>query len=189
MRPREALGAPIRQSKVRFRVVRRSPPTSLEASCGIPHTYQYRLVALDTLLVKVGQDTIPVLIAVDLGTNFQVATVLPDHSSHEVALAFQHKWVQYFGLPEVVVTDGGQWGLRAHHRAERSAAFDLECRLPWENGGAERRSGLLKDVLETGSSWRLRWPRPRARINECSTAAGHPRRSLSSAPIPGSPLI
>lgn len=74
----------------------------------VPHTYQVnRLVELDALFIKIGEDTAPVLNVVDHGTTFQVATVLPEHNSHEVALAFQQRRVRYFGLPEVVLPDGG----------------------------------------------------------------------------------
>lgn len=55
---------------------------------GVPHTYQInRLIALDTLFIKIGENTVPVFNVVDHGTNFQVAAVLAEHTSTEVASA------------------------------------------------------------------------------------------------------
>lgn len=84
----------------------RSP--SWRRRVGIPPTYQLnRMVALNTVFMKVAGDTVPVLNIVDHGKNYQVCTVMSEATSAEVSRAFQDRWVRCFGCPEVVLTGGG----------------------------------------------------------------------------------
>eukprot|EP00959_Pyramimonas_sp_CCMP1952_P219573 4591104-Pyramimonas_sp.AAC.1 len=62
-------------------------------------------------------------------------------------------WIRYFGLPEMIICDGGpefqaEVERGAEHHGVRQGV--VHCDSPWENGRAERHGGWVKELLLKG---------------------------------------
>ena len=133
-----------------------------------PRTIEFnRIVGVDTFFVKWKGKSIPFLNVVDHGTNWQmVAMVRPvdggeptggNPTSSETWHHFLKSWVRPFGVPQVVLSDGG---MEFRDRYERGleqlgtlqTVTDQES--PWQNGRVERHGQWLKDraEMETGAA-------------------------------------
>ena len=133
-----------------------------------PRTFEFnRVVGVDTFFVKWKGKNIPFLNVVDHGTNWQMVTMVRpvgggeptggNPTSNETWHHFLKSWVRPFGVPQVVLSDGG---MEFRDRYERGleqlgtlqTVTDQES--PWQNGRVERHGQWLKDraEMETGAA-------------------------------------
>ena len=95
--------------------------------------------------------SVPVLNVIDLGTNYQVAELLPSKEPNVIWRAFWATWCRVFGVPQYISIDEGrefrgdftQWS--AQHG---TLVFRAAARAPWQQGKVERHGGLLKEMVE-----------------------------------------
>ena len=126
----------------------------------MPRTFAFnKIVALDVLYISFQEFRVPILNAVCVGSNLQVAVRLPiptglsggTPTSHACWKGFVETWCRYLGIPEMVMSDPGN-EFRGHF--ERGCEFYgifqhlTHPDSPWENGKAERHGGWLKDRLD-----------------------------------------
>jgi hypothetical protein len=87
----------------------------------------------------------------DLATTFQVCVPLPTKQAEEVVQAFENRWVNWAGVPDVLVFDKGTEYLEVfRNMVER---FGINTRVtpvesPWQQGMVERHGGVAGDIIE-----------------------------------------
>ena len=127
----------------------------------MPKTFQFnRIVGVDVLYVNMTNLRVPILNAVRVGTNLQIAVRLNippgltggTPTSETCWKGFAESWIRYFGAPGMIITDPGN---EFKGRFERGCEFFgiyqhvTHPESPWENGRAERHGGWLKQRLES----------------------------------------
>ena len=90
------------------RVNKRTPKTvdSLPPST-LDHTTALDLVSLDHIDLEYGTRKFYFLIMNDHATRYMAATLTVDRTANTTYQAFFRDWVSYFGIPKMVLTDGG----------------------------------------------------------------------------------
>ena len=77
----------------------------------IPRTFEFnRIVAVDVFYVKLKGESIAVLNVVDHGSSFQLAGIIGSGGppiAMETWRTFVKLWRRFFGLPEILMSDGG----------------------------------------------------------------------------------
>lgn len=115
-----------------------------------------RHVGIDVFYIALNGRTHAFLNMVCHGTNYQQVCWLADSfsgtpSSREVWTAFLHHWIRPFGMPEVVLSDGGSEFKDVFERSlEQHNVLQVVCDAasPWQNGKAERHGGWVKERAE-----------------------------------------
>ena len=99
----------------------------------MPRTFQFNhVVALDTVFIQFQGTSYPYLNMVDHGSNLQVCVRMGEFSAAGAWRAFSTHWLQPFGAPHVVLTDGGsefEERLAAGLEVGHLAPYD-RCQLP-----------------------------------------------------------
>ena len=120
-------------------------------------TFQFnRHVGLDVFCISWGGTTHAFLNMICHGANMQQVTWLRGCEagtppSRLVWQTFMQTWVKPFGLPQVVVTDGGSEFKDVFERGmEQNNILQVVCDAssPWQNGKVERRGGWVKERAE-----------------------------------------
>ena len=89
-------------------------------------------------------------------SNFQQVARLSSHeggnpNSAETWKLFSDLWIRPFGLPEVLLTDGGgEFRHEFERKAELAGVMHIvtDAQSPWQNGRVERHGGWLKQKLQ-----------------------------------------
>ena len=122
-----------------------------------PRTFSFnKILGLDFIYIPFQGKTLAFLNVVCQGTNFQQVGRLKDYvqgapSGKEAWKLFSELWIRPFGLPEVVLTDGGPEFKAGFERgAEQCGVMQIvsDASSPWQNGRAERHGGWAKDKVE-----------------------------------------
>ena len=134
-----------------------------------PRTFEFnRVVGVDTFFVKWKNKNIPFLNIVDHGTNWQVVTMVRpiaegetepsgrNPTSAETWHHFLKSWIRPFGVPQVVLSDGGmEFRDRFERGLEQLGTLQVttDQESPWQNGRVERHGQWVKDraEMETGA--------------------------------------
>lgn len=127
----------------------------------MPKTFAFnKIVALDVLYISFQDLRVPILNAVCVGSNLQVAVRLPipkglsggTPTSYACWKGFVETWCRYLvGVPEMVMSDpGNEFRGYFERGCEFYGIYQHLCHpeSPWENGKAERHGGWLKDRLD-----------------------------------------
>ena len=115
-----------------------------------------RQVGIDTFYISWGGRTHAYLNVVCQGTNYQQVCWLRDYdggapSSKVAWQAFCQCWLKPYGLPEMVISDGGPEFKDVFERSlEQLNILQLVCDAasPWQNGRVERHGGWVKERAE-----------------------------------------
>jgi len=135
---------------------RRQQP-EIRRKAAFPRTFSFnRIVALDYFYVSWEGKTLAYLNIICHGSNFQQVARLSSHeggtpNSAETWKLFSDLWIRPFGLPEILLTDGGgEFRHEFERRAELAGVMHIvtDAQSPWQNGRVERHGGWLKHKLE-----------------------------------------
>lgn len=131
----------------------------------LPRTFAFnRVIGVDFFYIPFQGKTTAFLNVVCQGTNLQQVARLHCYdggspSSREAWRLFQHLWVRPFGLPEVLISDGGpEFKLYFERALEQAGVMQAvsDASSPWQNGKVERHGGWIKSraeaELESGQS-------------------------------------
>ena len=113
-------------------------------------------MGVDVFYISWGARTHAYLNVVCQGTNYQQVSWLREYeggtpSSRVVWRAFLECWLKPFGLPEMVISDGGSEFKDVFERSlEQHNILQLVCDAssPWQNGRVERHGGWVKERAE-----------------------------------------
>jgi hypothetical protein len=123
----------------------------------MPRTFSFnRHVGIDLFYISWRGATHSFVNMIYHGTNYQQITWIRDSgngtpSSKLVWRAFFHTWIKPYGVPEVVISDGGSEFKNDFERAlEQHNILQIICDAasPWQNGKAERHGGWVKERVE-----------------------------------------
>ena len=135
---------------------RRQHP-EIRRRAAFPRTFSFnRIVALDYFFISWEGKTLAYLNCVCHGSNFQQVARLVSHesgtpNSAETWKLFSDLWIRPFGLPEVLLTDGGnEFRQDFERKAELTGLMHIvtDAQSPWQNGRVERHGGWVKSKLE-----------------------------------------
>ena len=131
----------------------------------MPRTFAFnRVIGIDFFFIPFQNETMAFINVVCHGTNLQQVARLHSYgggspSSKETWRLFQQLWIRPYGLPELVVSDGGSEFKNYFERSlEQAGVMQIVCDAssPWQNGKVERHGGWLKSraeaELESGQS-------------------------------------
>ncbi len=122
-----------------------------------PRVFSFnRIVGVDFFYISWDGKTLAFLNIVCHGTNLQQVGWLQNYdggapNSKETWNLFSQLWVRPFGLPEVLISDGGgEFRYEFERSAEQSGIMQVvtDAASPWQNGRAERHGGWVKTRLE-----------------------------------------
>lgn len=112
--------------------------------------------SIDYFFISWAGKTLAFLNMIDHGTNLQQVARLENYdggapNSRETWRLFNQIWVRPFGLPEVLLTDGGgEFRFEFERSAEQHGIMHIvsDANSPWQNGRVERHGGWVKHRLE-----------------------------------------
>ena len=94
-----------------------------------------------------------ILYLIDAFTRYQVATVINRKTPDQVINAIFEKWIQYFGLPDKVLSDNGGEFSNAEMQevANRTnlKLFTTGAHSPWQNGLCEKNHAHTDNILQS----------------------------------------
>lgn len=123
----------------------------------VPRTFTFnRHVGADIFYLSFQGRTLAYLNVICQGTNFQQVHWIQEFhggspSSKNVWKAFVACWLRPFGIPEVVLTDGGsEFKDQFERHLEQLSCLQIisDAASPWQNGRVERHGGWLKEKAE-----------------------------------------
>ena len=123
----------------------------------MPRTFSFnRILGIDYFFIPFQGKTLAYLNTICHGTNLQQVGRLKDYehgspSSLATWRLFSELWVKPFGLPEVLISDGGSEFRAAFERSlEQTGVLQItsDASSPWQNGKVERHGGWVKSRVE-----------------------------------------
>ena len=122
-----------------------------------PRVFSFnRIIGIDFMYISWEGKTLAFLNIVCHGTNLQQVGWLKEYdggspSSKACWELFSQLWVRPFGLPEVLISDGGgEFRYDFERCAEQAGILHVisDASSPWQNGRAERHGGWIKTRIE-----------------------------------------
>ena len=90
---------------------------------------------------------------IDAFTRYQVATVINQKTPDQVINAIFEKWIQYFGIPDKVLSDNGGEFSNAEMQEVSNRInlklFTTGAQSPWQNGICERNHAHTDNILQS----------------------------------------
>jgi transposase InsO family protein len=132
--------------------LREPPPNIPKTTMPYRPTRFNHTVGIDLKFVQdSAQEKYVLLNILDLATTFQVCVSVMDKSATATVRAFEERWINWAGVPDVIVFDKGTEYLGSFRQmVER---YGIATRVtatesPWQQGMVERHGGVAGDIIE-----------------------------------------
>ena len=120
----------------------------------LPRTYQpNQVLGLDLIYLPDvgGKKQFPALSIVDWGSNYQMIERVENKQPETIWEAFWSSWARTFGLPEVMIVDGGKEFSQRFCQFATAHGVVVQAtatKAPWQNGKTERHGAHYKELLQ-----------------------------------------